>query len=176
MKDEAQKQCGSANDANCIELKKQEIARQRLAEKENQKTSTANIVKGRRLTVQIKDGGKIKTFVIPEGQNWKPKEGGLEYTPAPTKKGEMPTVKASDYLPSAGGVVAQVMVIGTTIVLSFLYAFSVLATWRVFMLNGFNNWIGYVATAISVIFPYSGIFIILIFFAVLEFRKSQKGI
>jgi hypothetical protein len=72
-RDEATQQCGgNANDTDCIDAKVQDIQRSKLEDKENQAQSRSNIVKGRRLTVNvIDDNGKTRTLLVPDGQYFK---------------------------------------------------------------------------------------------------------
>jgi len=67
--DNAIQLCGNANDTQCIESRKQDLQRQRLEEKERKQNSSANVVKGRRLTVKVVDqSGRTRTLVVPDGQ------------------------------------------------------------------------------------------------------------
>lgn len=70
IKDAAIRACGgNANDTQCIEAKTQDLQRQRLEEKEQETKSSANTVKGRRLTVKVVDEkGRTRTIVVPDGQ------------------------------------------------------------------------------------------------------------
>lgn len=64
----AVKQCGEA-DQRCLSTVKDRLQREKLQEKERQNVSTADIVKGRRLTLNIVDkDGKRRTMIAPDGQ------------------------------------------------------------------------------------------------------------
>lgn len=156
-KEKAVEACGGPNDPACIETKKMDFQRQRLEEKELESQSTANVIKGRKLTVTINENGKRRTVEVPEGQTF-------EYG---TPKGAAPPFKLEkSMLPniSVGDIAIQVMKVLGTIGLTFVYVFSILATWKVFQDGGFVI-PKFVATAAAVLIPYSGIFITLGFFA-----------
>lgn len=157
-RNEAEKACGGASDMSCMELKTQEFKRQRLKEKENEAQSTANIIKGRRLTVTLSDG---RTLEVPEGQHFK-----LEKVKTDSKS----------LLPIPNlhlGATALEIVKALGVVLSVgLYAFSILITYKSFVQAGYT-WQTYVATAVSVFFPLSGFFIVLGFFGLREFIKNM---
>ena len=163
-KDKAQTACGGGADATCIEMKTQEFSRQRLAEKENEKTSTANIIKGRRLTVTYKEDGKTRTVEVPEGQVFKiGGEKGVEPT-GPTK-----TIAEKLNLT---GTALEIFKVVAIIVSTGLYAFSILITYRSFIQSGYT-WQAYAATAVSVLFPYSGFLLVLGWFGIREFIKNM---
>ena len=68
IREEAVRTCGEANQ-QCIESTKTRLRQERLQEKERVNMSTANTVKGRRLTVNIVDKtGKRRTVIVPDGQ------------------------------------------------------------------------------------------------------------
>ena len=157
-KDKAISACGGAADNTCVEKKSQEFQYSRMKEKQLEQDSGANIIKGRRLRVRYRDeNGKIMNAEIPEGQHFKlgekPENKGFTIS-----KSSFPNIS----LTSAGWEAIKI----TTIVIStFLYAFSVLITYRSFNEEGYR-WQTWVATVLSVIFPYSGFLIILGFFGI----------
>ncbi len=161
-RNEAERACGGAGDMSCMEMKTQEFKRQRLKEKENEGQSTANIIKGRRLTVTLSDG---RTLEVPEGQHFKLND---IKTTADTKSAlpiSLPNIqlgKTALELIKALGVVVSVG----------LYAFSILITYKAFIQTGYT-WQTYVATAVAVFFPLSGFFIVLGFFGLREFIKNM---
>jgi hypothetical protein len=73
INDKAIEMCsGNANDVDCIAARTQDLQRQKLEEKENESTSKSNVVKGRRLTVNVVDkDGKTRTLLVPDGQFFK---------------------------------------------------------------------------------------------------------
>ena len=162
-REKAEQLCGNASDSTCMELKMQEFSRQRLAEKENEKTSTANIIKGRRLTVNIQDGGKTSTIEIPEGQIFKLTKEELG---SKTLEG----AEGSSF--NLSGPILEVLKVLGIIVSTGLYAFSILITYRSFLQTGVQ-WQAYLATAVAVFFPYSGFLLVLGWFGIREFIKNM---
>lgn len=171
---EAEKQCGSANDDQCIAATKARLQRSKLEEKELEKQSSAYLIKGRRLTVTFVDeAGKQRTAIVPEGQQFTMEN--LKPLKEPVAPGKSPKFEPESFLPTFSGTALEFIKILAIIVSVFLYAFSVVATYKTFMQAGYK-WIGYGATAASVMFPYSGYAIMLVFFAVKEYiaLKSKE--
>jgi hypothetical protein len=74
--------CGEG-DQTCLESTKARLRQEKLQEKERVSMSTANTVKGRRLTVNLVDkDGKRRTVIVPDGQklNLEDVQGGMEMT------------------------------------------------------------------------------------------------
>jgi len=74
--------CGES-DQTCLEGTKARLRQEKLREKESVVMSTANTVKGRRLTVNlVEKDGKRRTVVVPDGQQLSLDnvEGGIEMT------------------------------------------------------------------------------------------------
>ena len=163
IKDIAEKQCGSSNDMRCIDSTVAKLEASALEEKRRLGQSSANAIKGRRLTVKLTDpDGMQRTFVVPDGQAFK--------LPAGQK------VKASEddsgyEFPTLGDTAMQALKIVGTIIATFAYVFSVVATYRTLIQAGYK-YLGYAATAAAVFFPYSGFFIMLAFFAVTTYMKK----
>ncbi len=150
-KEKAVVACGGPNDAKCIEKKQADFQRERLQEKELESQSNANIIKGRRLTVTLDENGKKRTLEVPEGQKF-------EYgTPASSKGSfDLDTAKWKQNF-SVGPMVWSVIKYLTLAGATFLYAFSILATWKMFQDAGMVI-PKFVATAAAVVFPYIGAF------------------
>jgi hypothetical protein len=165
-KEKATTACGTANDVACIELKSQEFQRQRLQEKENEAQSTANIIKGRRLTATIRDTktGKESTVEIPDGQ---------KFTVGKSAPAEAPLTIDPSFLSnfSVSTVVGKIMTSLSVIAATFVYAFSVIITYKSFIQAGYT-YLGYAATAAAVLIPYSGFVSTLIFFAIREWLRN----
>lgn len=161
IQEKAEKACGG-NDTGCVEMKKQEFARQALEKKKDQLASTANVVKGRKLTVTMKVDGKQKVFVIPEGQEFKLTEKELGKRKLVDAEG-----KSGKSWFTMGDATAQALKAGTIILLTFGYVFTVVATYRVFAKAGYE-YLTYAATAVAAFIPYSGIWITLVFFGLKE--------
>jgi hypothetical protein len=147
IKDTVAEMCGPT-DQVCIEIKKQELAEAKLKQKEATKTtSTAQVIKGRKLTVTYTDdSGRTRTAIIPEGQQFQVGDlGKLKPTPEPV-----------DTTPSAASQVFSSVwgVLGTT-VLVFLYAASIIVTWMTFVKYG-SKLVAGGMVAVAVFIPYSG--------------------
>jgi hypothetical protein len=68
IREEAVRTCGEANQ-QCIESTKTRLRQEKMQEKERVNMSSANTVKGRRLTVNLVDkDGKRRTVIVPDGQ------------------------------------------------------------------------------------------------------------
>jgi hypothetical protein len=166
IKDTAEKQCGSSNDMRCIDSTIAKLENSALEEKRRLGQSSASAIKGRRLTVKIgEEDGTERTYVVPDGQEFKLKE-----------LGEGVKIKASEddpgyEFPTLGDTAMQALKIVGTIIATFGYVFSVVATYRTLIQAGYK-YLGYAATAAAVFFPYSGFFIMLAFFAVTTYMKK----
>lgn len=137
--------CGPS-DQTCLEIKTQELAQQKLKEKEQADISAANIVKGRRLTVTYTDEtGKEQTAVIPEGQTF---ALGADAKPDPGFDYEAATSPWRSFFSSIWGVVG-------TALTTFLYATSLIITWMTFSELG-NTVAKVIAMLIAVFIPLSG--------------------
>lgn len=162
-KEKAVDTCGTANNDVCVKLKTQEFEQMRLQEKMKETQSVGNLIKGRRLVVKYTDEkGKEQMMEIPEGQNFK--LGNPAPSPIDVDISKFKSIKGADiitgifkYLGIAFGV--------------FVYAFSILITWRSFALADYRI-LKYAATAGAVLIPYSGFFITLVFFGLEEFVKN----
>lgn len=157
-KEKAVEACGGPNDPTCIEQKKMELQRQRLEEKELESQSKANIVKGRKLTVTVVENGKKRTFEVPEGQTF-------EYGGDVKKPGSFTLDKSLIPSITLTGTVLTVLKYLGIIAGTFAYVLSILVTFKVFQDAGYVI-PKYIATVASVMIPYSGIFITLVFFTV----------
>lgn len=68
IREDAVRACGEA-DQTCLDATKARLRQEKLKEKERTNMSSANIVKGRRLTVNIVDKDKKRrTLIVPDGQ------------------------------------------------------------------------------------------------------------
>lgn len=159
---QAEKQCGNANDSNCIRARSEEFQRKRLKEKEFESQSTANAIKGRRLEIEVLENGKKKTITVPDGNKY----------PIPETAKESMSFQFS--LPSLSGTALEGLKIGATILATFVYVFSIIATYRTFIEGGYTT-IGYAATAAAIFIPYSGFALMLAFFAITTYMKYKTN-
>jgi hypothetical protein len=161
IKRKAQEQCDGGADTECMNYTTNNLRQSKLKEKEQQQKSDAYLVKGRRLYVKVRDASGIREFVIPEGQRVQLGGGnGPRITPLPGQSSSRITF--SDTL-------LQVVTALGIILATFAYVFSVVTTYRTFIQAGYV-YLGYAATAASVLMPYSGFMIMLIFFTLREIK------
>ena len=162
---DAKEQCNGGADQTCVANVTQTLRRQRLQAKENETVvSTANIVKGRRLTVKLKnEKGVVSEYVIPEGQAFKPDVAVAQVLgkPAPTQTvspalPEAPTIS----LPSPGEAALKVLSVVGTMGLTFLYVYSIVVVYRTFTQDNYSKNFVIGLVAVAALFPWSGIFIV----------------
>lgn len=174
IKQQAEKQCGSANDSNCIDAMDSKLRQSKMEEKKQQQQSSAFLVKGRRLTVTyVDEKGQERTVIVPEGQEFKLDKLEKRDKQSMQNPFAMPKFERGSYLPSISGTALEFLKVIGIILGVFFYAFSIIATYKTFIQSGFT-WIGYAATAAAVFFPYSGYVIMLIFFAVKEYIRIKS--
>jgi hypothetical protein len=167
----AVEQCGGAFDSRCVEFAKAKLQASKLEEKEKEATSTANMVKGRRLTVKYTDEtGKKQTAIIPEGQRF---QLGVPESTLSTAK--VKTSSEPFKFPSLTGTALELFKILSVIVLTFLFAASVALTYKTTMLSGYNRYLAYGLTAAAVFIPYSGFVISLLVAAIAAYMESKKN-
>ena len=153
IREQAAAQCGGV-DQDCIN-KTEALLRQNALDAKRQKAnSSANVIKGRRLTVNIIDeNNQRKRIVIPDGQKFKyenlsvndPRKGAFQ-------------VPSTDYIQN------QFKLIGMLVLTTLVYVFSVAATYTLFMRSNFGLLLAVPATAISIFIPYSGYALIFLYF------------
>jgi hypothetical protein len=171
IKDQAIKKCqGNANDTACIASQSANLEATLLQTKIAQQNSSANIINGRRLTLDIVDAnGNEQTLMIPDGQKY---TAGVQPTGAAAAK----TKPADPNPPSTTwkflGVLSTGLGYSVTILLSILWAFSIVVTYRVLMLAGHIT-AAYVLTALAILIPYSGLVTTPIAMAVYYYLENQ---
>jgi hypothetical protein len=138
--------CGPS-DQVCLEIKRGEIADSLLKKKEATKTtSTAQIIKGRRLTVEYLDAnGERRKAIVPEGQQFQVGKLGKEEAVAPVET----------ETPAWQKIFSSWWTILGTFILTFLYAVSIIITWMTFVRYG-SKILAAGMVAVSVFIPYSG--------------------
>jgi hypothetical protein len=138
--------CGPS-DQTCLDIKTQEFAEKKMKEKAEAGINSANIVKGRRLTVTYTDAsGQTRTAKIPEGQKFALGEKAGKPDPGFDYEAAM-----SPWKQMAGSIWA---VVGTTI-LTFLYVSSIVITLSTFTEYGIR-YLTILMTALSAFIPLSG--------------------
>jgi hypothetical protein len=171
---QAEEECRGGADQNCVTNMKQTLTRQRLQAKETENVaSTANIVKGRRLTVKVKDEkGATSEFVIPEGQDFKPDVAVRAAKGEPAKREAVAPVDLSKkpfQLPSLSGTLLKVATIGSAMIGTFLYVFSIMLTYRAFLDASYTKAIVLAFTALAAFVPGSGYVIVFLYNFVPEY-------
>jgi hypothetical protein len=172
IKDEATKKCqGNANDTACIALQSANLEATLLQTKIAEQNSSANIINGRRLTLDIVDGnGNEQTVMIPDGQEFKagqPTSGNTVVKPKPVDGEAAPSTMSTilSYLTTGSGYLF-------TVLLTILWAFSIVVTYRVLVLAG-HVMAAYILTALAIVIPYSGLVTTPIAMAVYYYLENQ---
>jgi hypothetical protein len=170
---QAEEECRGGADQNCVTNMKQTLTRQRLQAKETENVaSTANIVKGRRLTVKVKDEkGAISEFVIPEGQAFNAGDMAASAKGIPVKKtAPVPLQeKPSFQLPSLSGTLLKVVTIGGAMIATFVYVFGIMLTYRTFLDADYTKVMIIAFTALAAFVPGSGYLIVFLYNFVPEY-------
>jgi hypothetical protein len=160
IRESATRICGGA-DQQCMEAKTAELKQQVLLSKSAEASSAANIVKGRRLTVNILDDkGKRRRVVVPDGQLFE-LEGISPMDPK----------KPSSALPSFDYIKTQSIEFAGVAAVTFVWVFGIVATYALFARKGW----GYIAWAlafVAFIIPGSGYVIILGYFILESFVSN----
>lgn len=165
VREAASIQCGG-NDQECIAAKEAQLRQEALAAKERASNSSANVIKGRRLTVNLVDeDGKLRRLVVPDGQKFRldqisfsdPRKGPLQ-------------------VPKWETVQNQFKLMGTLILTTAVYVFGIVATYTVFM-KEFEKKILFVIplVAISIFIPFSGYVMIFLYFLLNGALKRYLG-
>jgi hypothetical protein len=158
IREQTVRACGGESDQRCLEATSLQLQQEKLKEKELQQV-TKNVIKGRRLTVNVLENGKVKKIVAPDGQKLtlNDVEGGV-------------TSEDKLALPTLDVMYQRAWLIVGMIFAAFLYVFGIAAVYAIFMrqyeITGKASFqtMAYGATVVSIILPYSGYFIILAYF------------
>jgi len=144
--EKASNMCGAA-DQICIEIKTQELAQEKLKEREATTTNSANIVKGQRATIDYTLNGKPMTAIVPAGQKFE--LGALAGTPAGKP------FRLSDVVNPWASLFSSFWVIFGSSILTFLYATSIIITWMTYVKKG-SRYLAIGMTIIAIVIPLSG--------------------
>ena len=165
IRQKAEKACGGA-DQDCIKLRTSELTQEVLRAKANDEITegAAAIIKGKRLTVNIRDeNGKRVRKVVPE--NGKFELEGLSPTD-PRKPGEA--------LPDGKYLTKYMVGFTQASVATFIWVFGIVATYTLFAQQGWE----YAAPALAFIaflLPGSGYAMILIYFIGKSFMDNYTS-
>lgn len=165
IRDDAIRACGGEMDQKCLEATKLKLSQEKLKEKERTDLGRG-VMKGDRLTVNIIDEkGKPRTLITPAGQTFK-----LENVSG----GSQPVSN----VPTLDDLQTQAILIITTIIGAFIWVFSIVATYAIFMREyektgrDLFRIVAYVTTIIAAIFPGTGLFILMFWFGFQSFIRE----
>jgi hypothetical protein len=155
--------CGPS-DQTCLDIKTQEFAEKKTKEKETANINSANIVKGRRLTVTYTDAnGQTRTAKIPEGQKFALGEKAGEPDPGFDYESAMSPWK---------NLAASIWAVIGTAVLTFLYVSSIVITLTTYTEYGMR-YVTIAMTALSAVLPLSGFGLSFFAPAIAEFIRAN---
>lgn len=122
IREDAVRACGGEADQECLERTRLKLSQERLREKERE-IERKNIVKGRRLTVNIVDDqGRRRQIVVPDGQQFT-LSGITSINPGAKGLG----------LPERSEIQKKFWSLLTIVVLVFFYVFGIAISYTVFM-------------------------------------------
>lgn len=180
IRDQAVKDCGTESDVQCVEARIATNSRTRIQEKQREAQSTANQVKGRRLTVVVDDNGKRRTLIVPDGQKFELK--GLETPKTGLFSSSSKSAPSKPWDFSAANIAWKTLTTGMsalgyiwTILAAFLYIFQIVAvaaTLQTLESLGPFKIKYYAGLASSILIPYSGF---LIMFAIYVYRGYTES-
>ena len=175
-KDRAVEACGGPQDQLCVAKKTEEMKSKMLDEKRAQSNRVDNIVRGNRLELVVRDGASVRKIAVPEGQvlteetlTGKPPKGTA---PIDVKKAVSPPLVSFETLT---GAVSSIGIWLGGFAGIVIYALAILITWKVFGEEGYVI-PKYVATAITVLIPGSGLVITPVFFGLRAFVERMKPV
>jgi hypothetical protein len=159
----ADEACGGAADQDCLRLRKSELTQAALRERANENITaeSQNIIKGKRLTVNLRDeNGKLIRKVVPEKGRFELE--GLSSSD-PRKKGQA--------LPPAAYIQKQFLELTGVSFATFVWVFSVVATYTVFSREGWKYGAPVLAL-IAFLLPNSGYVMIIGYYATRSFVNN----
>ena len=161
IKDQAKRTCGDGVDQQCMTATEARLRQNALTEKEPQSNSSANVIKGRRLIVNLVDeNGKRRQVVVPDGQKFT--MSNISTNPA---KGAA--------LPSVDTLKQQAVIWAGVAVGAAVYVFSVAATYTVFF--PILDYFAIPLIVVALFVPYSGFIMIFGYFMGASAIKSYLG-
>jgi hypothetical protein len=157
IRQQAEKACGGA-DQQCVEAKMSELSQIALNAKTTASNSSANVIKGRRLTVNVLDDqGNRRRVVVPDGHDFK--IDGL--SPLDPRK---PDQSVPDFNYFKG----QFIEFSATAVITFVWVFGIVATFALFARAGFG-YIAWALAGVAFLLPGSGYVMIFLYFILKSF-------
>lgn len=160
IRKQAEAVCNGPDQA-CIEAKMAELRQIALVAKSSQANSSANVIKGRRLTVNILDNqGNRRRMVVPDGNKFE--IDGL--SPTDPRK---PDQTIPDFAFFRG----QFLDFSATAVITFVWVFGIVATYALFARAGFG-YIAGVLAFIAFLLPGSGYVMIFLYFILNSFVNN----
>jgi hypothetical protein len=160
IKDTASRACGGGIDQDCMRATEARLRQTTLTDKESKANSSANVIQGRRLTVNMVDEkGVRRQVVVPDGQKF--------------TLNNVASGRPGDTLPSLNSLQQQLLVWFGVAVGTAIYVFSVAATYTIFfpMLDYFA--IPLIVIALFV--PYSGFLMIMGYYGFQSAMKTYLG-
>jgi hypothetical protein len=159
IREQASKNCGGV-DQECIAATESRLRQERLTEKERLANSAIGVIKGRRLTLNVRENGKLVRKVIPDGQ--KLSLENVSVTDPRNGKTQLPPLK---YFQN------QLFIFGTVVLATFVYVFSIIAVYTIFAPR-MGLPVAIPLTVIAFFIPYSGYLIIFFYFMFVSLVKT----
>jgi hypothetical protein len=161
IKDQVTRACGNGVDQQCMTATEARLRQTALTEKETQGNSSANVIKGRRLIVNLRDAdGKKRQVVVPDGQKF-----NMANISTNSLKGAA--------LPSMSTLQTQLAIWVGVAVGAAIYVFSVAATYTIFF--PILDYFSVPLIMIALFVPYSGFIMIFGYFMSISAMKSYLG-
>jgi hypothetical protein len=163
IRERAQKLCGGP-DQDCVRLRTSELTQEALRAKANDEITSgvADIIKGKRLTVNVRDqNGKLVRKVVPENGKFE-----LDGLSAKTDGKPVPTMTTlREWFFS----------FVTTSIGAFVWVFGVVATYTIFSRMGWK-YVAPILAFIAFIVPGSGYFFIIGYFGMKSFADTYVSL
>jgi hypothetical protein len=171
IREQARKQCSGGQDTACITSKTEELKRQRLQDKTKEREVSANVVKGRRLTVTIVDkDGKTRDIIVPDGQKFTMEDLKGTIDANGTKQ------ESSWKMPSLGsmvlGVTTNAVFYGTIVACVFVWTLGMIVAVRYFMPLGLGWWV-LLPLLVSASFPGAGLVVVALYHLLQMYVKAN---
>ena len=161
IQEHTRRACSDGVDQQCMTATEARLRQNALTEKEAQTNSSANVIKGRRLIVNLRDeNGKRRQVVVPDGQKF-----SLQNISTNPAKGAA--------LPSVDTIKQQLILWTGVAVGAAVYVFSVAATYTVFF--PLLDYFAIPLIVIALFVPYSGFIMIFGYFMGASAIKSYLG-